>query len=230
MDEKKKIFNLSLSDNMMCIYEDRVEKPSQEDSEFPANNYELEAYSLEEVVLLAKADVIAREEYIMRTSKVVSLYVAHICKEYPYFEPNNVHMAIQRGSLRAMEAFDPEKGVPFINFFRKTLKLHLLGLLKNESVRYYNEVNHLGRRVYFSTLTFADFMTDSDIEVQKGIIEKVDFDEFVNNLAYSQKELIVLFMQGYSFREISDIKHISASTVAYRIYSLLKKFNDRTKK
>lgn len=188
---------------------------------FPIISYQYEQYSIDELVIIARTDWFAREEYLGRIATLIVKISVCLCKSNKYIRFSDVYMHLQTAGIRAMKMFDPSFQKPFIHLFRGIMKMTAKVIESEEARRYFKEVKVKGLRINpTKSLMFFDRVDDSQPDFSE-IIMKVDAESFMETLKPKQREIFFMFYHGYSNKEISDALRISYSSVIYWIRKLI---------
>lgn len=227
--KNKSIENVVLSAEMIKCFNEACEKMSVSEHDFPVSDLDYEAYSLSEVAVMAKKDSVAMDEFLHRVDPVLVRYGKYICDFKQFVDFSEILSVLQKAACKVVEVYDPTLGYPVDNLLRKNLKSYFHWYLKNEAVQYYRRLAALGKRVSVEDITFYDniFAVESP---EREIVEKIDFDVFQGTLSGSDRQMLLLYLTGYSFRDIAQVMLVSPSTVSYRIYKALDSFQARCKK
>lgn len=230
MDEKKKIFVVEIEDDVVKQFEEKKKKPSSEDNEFPPVSYQYEQYSLDELIILAKADSEACEEVLMRTLPTMQIYCRSVCSSKSYLPYSDLFERLQKATCDAIRIYDEKKGVKFSHLLRRMYQLSAKNFIKTEAIRYNKE-----KMLCSVDNKDVDMLADSGVvenDFKEDVIYKVDKEEFEKTLDDKEKQIMNLYYHGYSIRDIAERVHMPSSTVAYKMYKVVeraKKFFEGSK-
>lgn len=225
----KSIENVELSSEMRKRFDEASGKKSASERDFPVSDLDFEAYSLSETAVMAKTDSAAMDEFLNRINPALIRYGKYICDLKQYVDFSEILSVLRKAACKVVKVYDPTLGYPVENLLRKNLKSYYRWYLKNEAVQYYRKLAALGKRVSVDDITFYDniFSVQSP---EREIVEKIDFDVFQGTLSGSDRQMLLLYLMGYSFRDIAEVMLVSPSTVSYRIYKALDTFQTYSKK
>lgn len=225
----KTIINAELPDEMVQIFEKVNEEDKKLYASFPPVDYEYEDFSLSEVAVLAKEDSEAREEFLNRIMTLLEKYAFYIRDNNFFLDYSSVLSLLMKTANRTINIYDPSTELPIDNLLRKGLKTHYLWYMKSEAARYYKELATMGKRIQINELSFYDSVAYED-DMKDEIIHRIDMENFEKSLTALDKEMLDLYRLDYPFRQIASMLNLAPSTVSYRIYRMMKKFSNRTKK
>lgn len=108
--------------------------------------------------------------------------------------------------LKGLEEFDPSRGKNFMSFVFMKVKSQLikevtaLSTIKRDcsNVMSYHQEMDQGN-------TFEQFLPDHKTNVEKYVVNKVTVEQLIKRLNKHQKKVILYRLQGYTFKEISEI-------------------------
>ncbi len=221
--------NRMLRDEMKLAFDKEAGKLVTTEVEFPNLGYEFEAYSLSELAMIAKTDDIARDEFMRRVEPSLRHYVKYVCDVRTFLDYNAVYTTLIRAANKVIDIYVDSFGTPVENLLRKNFQSYFNWFVKNEGVRYHRELAALGKKVCVSEITFFDSVAEGE-DVTATIVDKVDFERFMETLDKEDVDVLMMYSMSYSYREIAQIMGVSSSTIAYRINTLLKKFKKMREK
>lgn len=221
---EKKSFPVLLGEKKNDISDVLKVERDKEREEFPPVNSLFENYSLQEIALKAKNDIDAQEEYIARVMKMLEKTAFKLCYNRKYIDASNALSQLLQAAVKAVDKYKYSEDRPFINLFRRMISITCKSIIKTEAIRYSRQGKYLGNRIGFEDAYMCDSASEED--VRDKVIERLDQDEFFKSLTLRQKQLLYLYQNDYSFREIATIVNEPPSTVSYQIYSLLNRYKN----
>ena len=183
--------------------------------------------SLKELILLAKTDPSAKEEFIRRNIPRIYMIVKKYNKE---FRLQNVVDLFETGidSIPSIiKNFDIKKGEVdnFITFSIKRQVLFRCIKLIREKERI---AALLGSQINYKQL-YKIAMPKCDLATPSKIASLVDFSSFINRLSKRDKKIFLYYLRGETITSISNKVNTSICTVSKQLHAIFNKIQKNFK-
>lgn len=182
--------------------------------------YRFEGYSLSEVAMLSRTNVEAKNELLYRVHDKIESTCRNYSRMKPYLKYDELLSKVQYRVFKTMHIYEIQRG-SFESFLTVILHQSIRFVEGNAIREYYINRKTFGTRVMSAYSEAA--LLDSSVQPspKEGCITRIDVENFLETLTYSDKEIFILYLTGMTFRSIGDIVQKPMSTVAYRIYWML---------
>lgn len=180
--------------------------------------YEYAGYSLDDLAIIATSVPSAKEELDFRIGKISAIYVHRACKKYTYLNFDDTYAFVMSQCGNILKKFDPKRGC-FRNFLGKAILLNVKAYYSKKAIQFQREREMLGIRV--QSLADERFSDVSAQEHQENLILKTDIAQFLQTLSNADREIFVMYMNHFTYRQISKVTNIPLATISYRIHLLL---------
>lgn len=127
--------------------------------------------------------------------------------------------------IGAIDRYDPRKG-NFVNYYRSLKKFGEYQAFENARVRKEKEEKLFGRRKYLQNVEESLYLSDS-VKADSNIFSiaaKIDWMNFIKTKKPVYREVMLLYIDGFSKREISETLDIPYTTVVTIIANMIKRF------
>ena len=220
-EETKPLLSLSCSPLLSRIYHCSLENYAPYRQVRPGG-YDYDDLNLEEVVILAKTIPEAQDELLWRLMVMLSKYAGRSVNRFPNLDFNLLYADFQETAIEAAKIYEPGRA-DYLHLLRRMLNFSFRKHLRKSKQEYDSN------RKYFGFLVKegdnSSFFRDSAYEMKPDVIAlKLDFEKYLLTLEDEERNLLRMYLEGYTLREISDTFDKKISTVDYKINQLLDAF------
>ncbi|MFA6829193.1 MAG: hypothetical protein WCR67_00575 [Bacilli bacterium] len=192
------------------------------EKEFGGIGYDYVHCDLDELVIKAKVDKNCLNEVFSRFDFLVNRYSTSFVHDFHAGDVGNVETTLYDTIGHAVILYDPLRG-HFENLVRKMFKLSLMNYRKNIARQYRTSTKYFGERVYDnndSIITLADSIPDDSNQIRE-IEQSLDLSSYTKCLEKSDKEILFLYLDSYTYDEIAKVSGLSRSSVSLKIIRMI---------
>lgn len=169
--------------------------------------------SNENIINAARGD----ESSFVYLIKELKPLIIFICKKYPKYADLNFDDLYQEGLigvLSAVKTFDPNMNIPFKSYAKICIENSMISSLRKRG-----NLEYVDREIECFNL--------KDPQTFKYYDLIADFNKTFNyNLSALEKKCFIKYLEGYTYKEISDIVNIDIKSVSNAILRAKNKFKE----
>lgn len=211
-------------------------KPYQQtsfDMENPPFGYDYQNFTLEALIFKARIDSGCMEELLLRLSRLIGQIAHDYCRYHRQASLSEVKTKLIKTVQHSVLIYNPDKG----NFE------HLLRRMIHNALRYYEsdltrrnvrDKMLFERNLITTNMSDALYSEDScpptECDMSEQIKLDLDLQQYLSLLSPLERQIMMMHMQGYSYRQISSLLTVPLSTVEDYLGTMLSELKQRQKR
>ena len=189
-------------------------------------NSDYAGFDLNEIIMLAKSDPDAKEEYIDRIHGQIEAAARNFHLKKKFIDESDIYSRLADTALQAIEIYDPEKG-DAMHLLNRMFKISMTYLAKDKACEYSRMLKYYGNRVGDPEAYSYQKSLESCEEETKMMEYRSEVEEYMDLLTETEKSILTMYSHHLTFEEIGKRLNIPTSTVSNSVYQMISELRMR---